>query len=111
MNEKVILLIALAVGALVYSACAIAKHGNCNIGKLFTLMVLILGFFTGILLFVHVFALVRVNPRMEEDAVWNAVAGIVLCVSSAQEIVVKFRELFVKPVAPIQTGENTSQMN
>jgi hypothetical protein len=104
-NENALLLISLAVGALTYSGCAIVKHGNCNLGKLFTLLVLLVGFFTGILLFVHVFAFVRANPKMEEDAVWSAVAGIVLCVSSAQEIVVKFRELFAKPVAPIKAEE------
>jgi hypothetical protein len=101
-NERLILLIVLGVVALCYAVCAIVIHGNCNIGKLFTLMVLILGFVTGIFLVAHVFALVKGNPRMEEDSVWTAVAGIVLCVSSLQEIVVKFRELFVKVVVPIK---------
>ena len=105
MNEKLILLIALGVGAVIYAVCAIMKHGNCNIGKLFTLMVLILGFVTGILLFTHVIGLVKSNPRLEEDAVWSAVAGIVLCVSSFQEIVVKFRELFAKPAVPIRAEQ------
>ena len=43
--------------------------------------------------------------RIEESA-WTAVAAIVLCISSTQEIIVKFRQLFVKPVTPIKPEQD-----
>jgi hypothetical protein len=100
MNEGIAFLVAVAIGGLSYFSCAMFKHGNCNMGKLFTLLVVIVGFVTGILIFIHVFVLLRGTPSHTEDAVWSAVAGIVLCFSSTQEVILMFRELFAKKVDP-----------
>ncbi len=100
MNEGISFLVALAIGGLGYFCCAMFRHGICNMGKLFTLLVVIVGFVTGILIFVHVFVLLKGTPSHTEDAVWSAVAGIVLCFSSSQEIILMFRELFAKKVDP-----------
>ena len=109
MNELLALLIAFAVGAAAYSVCAFAKHGTCNIGDLFTLLVLIFGLVIGIVLFVRVWVIARTHPLQLtsiEESAWTAVAAIVLCISSTQEIIVKFRQLFAKPVTPIKPEQD-----
>jgi hypothetical protein len=107
MNEGMAFLVAVGVGGLCYFTCSMFRHGSCNMGKLFTLLVVVVGFVTGILIFVHVFVLLRGSNAHTEDTVWSAVAGIVLCFSSTQEIILMFRELFSKRVQPTLVEQRT----
>lgn len=111
MNEGMAFLVAVGVGGLCYFTCSLFRHGSCNMGKLFTLLVVVVGFVTGILIFVHVFLLLRGSRAHTEDTVWSAVAGIVLCFSSTQEIILMFRELFSKRVQPtlVETKADNQQ--
>lgn len=104
MNEGTVVLVLIAFIALTYFGCAMLKHGTCDIGKVFTLLILVVGAVTGVFLYVHAFAVFR-KLSWSEDAVWGAVAGIVLFIASLLQIIVMFRELFAKRVDPKKVGE------
>jgi hypothetical protein len=100
MSEGIIILSAIGVVGLAYFVCAMTKHGTFDIGKCFTLLVVVFSFVTGILIFVHAVVFLRTKSSYYEDAVWSAIAGMVLCFWSAQQVIVMFRELFAKKVDP-----------
>jgi hypothetical protein len=99
MNEGIIILVGIAVIGLAYFVCAMWIHRTCDIGKVFTLLIVVIGLVTGVFLYVHAFVLF-LRSSYSEDAVWGAVAGFVLFIASLLQIVVIFRELFQKKVSP-----------
>lgn len=105
MNEGIIILVFVAVIAVVYFGCALYRHGTCDMGKCFTLLVVAVGFITGIIIFLHAYHFLKAKVSSYEDAVWSAIAGMVLCLSSTLQIVTMFRELFAKKVDPIKTQD------
>jgi hypothetical protein len=98
MNQGIIILVAIAVLGAAYFICAILKHGTCDIGKVFTLTVVVIGLVTGVFLYVHAYAFLK--NSYHEDAMWGAVAGFVLFIASLLQIITMFRELLVPKVDP-----------
>jgi hypothetical protein len=98
MNEGIIILVGIAIVGVAYFVCAVMKHGTCDIGKVFTLMVVVIGLVTGIFLYAHAYTFLR--QSFNEDAAWGAVAGFVLCLSSLLQIITMFRELLATKVDP-----------
>lgn len=82
---------------LIFFICSHIKHGTCDMGKLFNLILVVFSFVTGIFLCVHAIELAKVN---HPDAAWLGVAGFILTVFSAQQALNVFRELFAKKVTP-----------
>ncbi|MGO9591027.1 MAG: hypothetical protein ACLP3K_13400 [Candidatus Acidiferrales bacterium] len=107
MNEGIVLLVGIAIVALAYFACAMWKHHTCDIGKLFTLLIVVVGLITGVFLYVHAFA-AFLKASYSEDAVWGAVAGVVLFIASILQIIVMFRELFATRVDPIKLSKESN---
>lgn len=102
MNEGIIILVFVAVVAVIYFGCAVYRHGTCDMGKCFTLLVVAVGFLTGIIIFLHAYLFLKAKVPSYEDAVWSAIAVIVLCLSSTMQIITMFRELFAKKVDPLK---------
>jgi hypothetical protein len=100
MNEGIVIVSVIGVVGVAYFLCAMTKHGTFDIGKCFTLLAVALSFVTGIFIFIHSVVFLRANPSHYEDAVWSAIAGMVLCFWSAQQVIVMFRELYAKKVDP-----------
>jgi hypothetical protein len=98
MNEGIIILVGIAIVGVAYFVCALMKHGTCDIGKVFTLLVVVVGLVTGIFLYVHAYSFLKTSYY--EDAVWGAVAGFVLFLSSLLQIITMFREVFAAKVDP-----------
>jgi hypothetical protein len=109
MIEGIIILVSIAVIGLAYFACAIFKHGTCDIGRVFTLLVVVVGLVTGAFLYIHAYTFLKAS--FLEDAVWTAVAGIVLFISSGQQIVVMFRKQFVRRIDPLKRNNETNPTN
>jgi len=108
MNEGIAILVAVAALGLAYFACAMWRHRTCDIGKLFTLLIVVVGLITGVFLYVHAFALF-LKATYSEDAVWGAVAGVVLFIASLVQIVTMFRELYARAVDPLKVTTETNQ--
>ena len=98
MNEGIIILVGITIIGVAYFVCALTKHGTCDIGKVFTLLVVVIGLVTGVFLYLHAYT--QLKNSFAEDAAWSAVAGFVLCLSSLLQIITMFRELFAKKVDP-----------
>ena len=80
-----------------YFVCATFKHGLCDMGKMFNLLVLIGSLVTGIYLCIHAVELAIASLA---DGAWLGVAGTLLVWFSTQHIITMFRELFAKKVTP-----------
>ncbi len=108
MNEGIAILVGIAIIGLAYFVCAMWKHHTCDIGKIFTLLIVVIGLITGVFLYVHAFA-VFLKGSYSEDAVWGAVAGFVLVIASILQIIVMFRELFASRVDPLKFGNEKNK--
>jgi hypothetical protein len=97
MNQIIAILIGTFVIGLAYFVCASLKHGMCDMGKLFNLLVIVGTMVTGIYLCIHAVALARASFP---DGGWLGVAGFILTMFSIQQTVIMFRELFAKKVEP-----------
>lgn len=103
MNEGFIIIVFVAVVAVIYFVCSLFRHGNCDIGKCFTLLAGATGAILGVFLFLHALASVKAKAPYE-DALWTAIAGIILTISSCMQMVNMFREIFAKQVEPVRTS-------
>jgi hypothetical protein len=100
MNEGIIIFVGITIVGVAYFLCALIKHGTCDIGKVFTLLVVVIGLVTGIFLYLHAYSLLK--KSFAEDAAWGAVTGFVLFLYSLMQIITMFRELFAKKVNPTE---------
>lgn len=109
MNEGIVILVVIAVLGLAYFACAIWKHRTCDIGKVFTLLIVAVGLITGIFLYSHAFSLF-LKVSYSEDVLWGGIAGLVLFLASFLQIIQMFRELFAQRVDPtkVENSERSS---
>lgn len=108
MNKGIVILAVIAIVGLAYFACAIWKHRTCDIGKVFTLLIVLVGLMTGIFLYVHAFALFM-KASYSEDVLWGGIAGVVLSLASSMQVIQMFRELFATRVDPTNLEENPQQ--
>jgi hypothetical protein len=97
MNQLIAILVGTFMIGFAYFVCAMLRHGTCDMGKTFNLLVIVGSGVTGIYLCIHAVSLARKN---EADGAWVGVAGIMLAVFSFQQIIIIFRELFAKKVEP-----------
>jgi hypothetical protein len=97
MNQGVAILAGIFLVGLIFFVCSHFKHGTCDMGKLFNLMVVVISAVTGTFLCIHAFELAKVS---HPDAAWVGLAGFVLTVFSVQQTINVFRELFAKRVTP-----------
>lgn len=102
MNEGVILVIVVAVLSVAYFVVAFWRHGNCDLGKVFTLAALVVGLVSGVFIFIHTFSELKAQPTYREDSIWCAVAGVLLVLYSVQQTCTMFRELFVQKIEPLK---------
>ena|SRR5580704_11538748 len=106
MIEGISILVSIAVVGALYWICSMLKHDTCDMGKLFTVILAVVGLVTGCFLYVHAFAFLRTS---KEDAAWGGIAGFILTIYSLQQVVVTFRELFAKAVAPLKCDDESTQ--
>jgi hypothetical protein len=97
MNQWIAIVAGVFLIGLVYFACAHFRHGSCDTGKLFGMLIVVGSMVTGIYLCIHAVELARAS---QSDAVWIAVAGCTLTLFSLQQVIVMFRELFATKVVP-----------
>lgn len=104
MNPVIAAIGATFVIGVAYFICAMFKHGTCDIGKMFNLLVIVGSMVTGIYLCIHAWVLAKSS---QPDGAWVGVAGLILAVFSLQQGVLIFRELFARRVQPSRLDENT----
>jgi hypothetical protein len=97
MNQIIAILVGVFGIGFGYFLCALFKHGICDMGKMFNLLVIVGTLVTGIYLCIHAVALAIASLA---DGAWLGVAGTLLVVFSIQQTVIMFRELFAKKVTP-----------
>lgn len=97
MNLEIAILIGIFVIGLTYFVCAMVRHGTCDMGKLFSLLVIVFSMGTGTYLCAHAVAL---SMASQPDGAWVGIAGLLLVLFSIQQTVTMFRELFAKKVEP-----------
>lgn len=97
MNLEIAILVGIFVIGLAYFVCAMLRHGLCDMGKLFSLLVIVFGMGTGMYLCAHAVALAKTS---QPDGAWVGIAGLLLVLFSVQQTVTMFRELFAKEVEP-----------
>src|SRR6266436_4271491 len=97
MNQIIAILVGVFGIGWAYFVCALFKHGICDMGKMFNLLVIVGTMVTGIYLCIHAVELARKSIL---DGGWLGVAGTLLVVFSFQQTVLMFRELFAKQVTP-----------
>ncbi len=102
MNEGIIILVAVSILGVAYFVCALRSRDICDMGKVFTLLVVAVGLVTGVFIFIHSYEVLKTNTAHYEDAVWSAVAGVILTLYSIQETLSMFREVIVKRVEPLE---------
>jgi hypothetical protein len=73
MNQFVAILVGTFGIGIAYFVCAMFKHGLCDMGKMFNLLVLIGSMVTGIYLCIHAVALAMASLA---DGTWIGLAGI-----------------------------------
>lgn len=104
MNQIIAILVGVFGIGLAYFVCAMLKHGVCDMGKMFNLLVIVGTMVTGVYLCIHAVALARESLP---DGGWLGVAGILLVVFSFQQTVIMFRELFATKVTPTKLEDTT----
>ncbi len=77
MNQIIAILVGTFGIGLAYFLCALFKHGLCDMGKMFNLLVLIGSLVTGLYLCIHAVSLAIASLA---DGAWLGVAGILLAV-------------------------------
>src|SRR5260370_7437731 len=82
-----------------YFVCATFKHGLCDMGKMFNLLVLIGSLVTGIYLCIHAVELAIASLA---DGAWLGVPRTLLVWFSPQHATPMFRKLFPKTIPPTQ---------
>jgi len=87
-----------------------SKHGTFDVGKYFTLLVVVFSLVTGVFIFIHAFVFLKVKGAYSEEAVWSAIAGMVLFFWSAHQTVIMFREVLSKIATPIKAQQPVQQM-
>jgi uncharacterized membrane protein len=97
MNQGIAILTGIFLVGLIFFICSHIKHGTCDMGKLFNLVVVVISFVTGIFLCIHAIEIARAS---QPDAAWVGVAGFILTVFSIKQAINAFRELFAKKVTP-----------
>jgi hypothetical protein len=108
MIEGILVLVGVGVFALAYFICAMWRHHTCDIGKLFTLLTMYVGLVTGIHLYLRAYEAFRATHAYSEDIIWGGIAGVVLCLASASQVFVSFKELFATRVDPVKVrNDNT----
>jgi amino acid permease len=107
MNQGIAILASIFVSGLIFFICSYVKHGTCDMGNLFSLVVVVISFVTGIYLCVHAIELVKVSPP-DSDAAWVGVAGFILTAFSVQQAINTFRELYGRRVTPLQASNNST---
>ena len=105
MNEGIIILVVIAIAGLAYFGCGMTKRGTFDVGKCFTLLVIVFSLVTGIFIVIHAFVFLKAKGAYSEDEVWSAIAGMVLFFWSAHQTVIMFREVFAKRVDPIKSQQ------
>jgi hypothetical protein len=103
MNQAIAILACIFFVGLIYFVCSHIKHGTCDMGRLFNLVVVVISFVTGTFLCIHAIELAKVS---HPDAAWVGVAGFILTVFSVQQAINMFRELFAKKVTPTKLGDS-----
>ncbi len=104
MNQIIAILVGVFGIGLAYFVCAMLKHGTCDMGKMFNLLVIVGSMVTGIYLCIHA---VELAMKSLADGGWLGVAGILLVAFSFQQTVIMFRELFAKKVTPTKLEDST----
>ncbi len=97
MNQIIAILVGTFGIGLAYFLCALFKHGLCDMGKMFNLLIIVGTMVTGIYLCIHAVGLAIASLA---DGAWLGVAGTLLVFFSFQQTVIMFRELFAKKVTP-----------
>jgi len=95
MNQGIAILVGIFVIGLAYFVCAMFRHGTCDMGKLFRLLVIVFSMGTGIYLCAHAVVLTIAS---QPDGAWVGIVGFLLVLISIQQTVTMFRELFTKKV-------------
>ena len=106
MNKVLAILIAVFLAGTAYFLCAIFRHGTCDMGKMFNLLVIVGSMVTGIYLCIHAVALALAS---EFDGGWLGIAGFILAAFSIQQAIIIFRELFAKRVDPTTDGSHVKK--
>jgi hypothetical protein len=107
MNQGIAILIGIFVVGFSYFVCAHVRHGSCDMGKLFSVLVVVVSFVTGAYLCIHAVELALAGQK--DDAAWVGVAAFVLTAFSCQQAIIMFRELFAKKVAPTKLTEKEKE--
>ena len=108
MNQGIAILVGIFLVGLIFFVCSHLKHGTCDMGKLFNLVVVVISAVTGTYLCIHAIELAKVS---HPDAAWVGVAGFILTVFSVQQAINVFRELFAKKVAPTKLEDSLQAEN
>jgi hypothetical protein len=106
MNQVLAILIGTFVIGLAYFVCASLKHGMCDMGKLFNLLVIVGTMVTGIYLCIHAVVLARAT---QPDGGWLGIAGFIVAVFSVQQTIIIFRELFAKRIDPTKVEDSVQK--
>ena len=104
MNQFVAILVGTFGIGMAYFVCAMFKHGVCDMGKMFNLLIIVGSMVTGIYLCIHAAALAVASLS---DGAWLGVAGILVVMFSFQQTIFMFRELFAKKVMPTKLEDST----
>jgi hypothetical protein len=93
-----------AVGALLYWVCAMFKHHDCNPNRLAIFAFNIVGTITGVFIF---FGSFDVMTTSAQNGVWSGVAGVIITLATAQQVIREFGALFEKQVNPTHSAERS----
>src|SRR5260370_21363502 len=99
MNQIIAILVGTFGIGLAYFLCALFKHGLCDMGKMFNLLVLIGSVVTGVYLCIPAISL-SLAPLA--DGAWLGVPGNPLAAVTLSNILTALPELFVNKVTPNQ---------
>src|SRR5260370_30038391 len=97
MNQIIAILVGTFGIGLAYFLCALFKHGLCDMGKMFNLLVLIGSFVTGLYLCIHA---VSLSTASLPDGAWLGVPGILLSRFTTQQTIIAFPASFAQKITP-----------
>ena len=96
--EGLFFLASIFATGLAFFVCSHAKHGTCDMEKLFGLLVITISFDTGVFLSVHAVQLALEGQK--DDAAWVGVAALTLAAFSVKQAIILFKEVYSKKVEP-----------
>lgn len=108
MIEGIVVIVFVPVLGLSFWICSMLRHGTCDMWKLINASLTAFSIVIGVFLYVHSFAFLRTS---KEDAAWAAIAGFLLTLYSAQQIVILFREIYAQKVEPIKVETEKNRAN